>query len=250
MSSQKPPVYRSKPGAPFEPVRWMAQSDNIAEVRAWLNEYINGAEATHHADRMLYVKSEKYWHLVRDGEWIVLLDNGWFKVYDDATFKQKFELVPGNAPTGVYSLPGVSEDFYVLRGADGRFQIVPPGEDPQQYSEQGFLAVASFEYQVDAEQFIQKQLRVPEKQVIQRELDHRYGFKFNYNLIEIKLKKLAGETLEVLDAAYVNDGQNKAVKGLVKKIVRNTISYFWKESLSDGLVDVNEFSNVPDNVLD
>lgn len=54
-----------------------------------------------------------------------------------------------------------------------------------------------------------------------------------YDDIAKEVKKLAGKVLTILDAAYVNENQNKAVKDLVKTSFRSQLSDMWKDAFRD-----------------
>lgn len=66
------------------------------------------------------------------------------------------------------------------------------------------------------------------------------GARHNYNVIENTLKSLAGRILTILDAAFVNEQHNGAVKKLVKKEIRSTLSDFWNQSFTDDYLAVSE----------
>lgn len=54
-----------------------------------------------------------------------------------------------------------------------------------------------------------------------------------YDDIAGQVKKLAGKVLTILDAAYVNENQNKAVKDLVKSSFKSQLSDMWKTAYED-----------------
>jgi len=55
----------------------------------------------------------------------------------------------------------------------------------------------------------------------------------SYSNAADQVKKLAGKVLTILDAAYVNENQNKAVKDLVKSSFRIQLSDMWKTAYAD-----------------
>ena len=55
----------------------------------------------------------------------------------------------------------------------------------------------------------------------------------SYDLTSEQIKKLAGKVLTILDASYVNENQNKAVKDLVKNVFRGQLSELWKMAYAD-----------------
>ena|ERR1017187_10523168 len=65
-----------------------------------------------------------------------------------------------------------------------------------------------------------------------RELDARRlaSGMLHYNTVCQQLKKLAGKVLTILDASYVNDNQNKAVKDLTKNSFRSQLSELYQKA--------------------
>jgi hypothetical protein len=61
-----------------------------------------------------------------------------------------------------------------------------------------------------------------------------------YDKTAEQVKKLAGKVLTILDAAYMNDNQNKAVKDLVKSCFRSQLSDMWKVAYADPNSDCSE----------
>ena len=55
----------------------------------------------------------------------------------------------------------------------------------------------------------------------------------HYDTVAQQIKKLAGRVLTVIDAAYVNENQNKAVKDLTKNSFRAQLSELWDKSRED-----------------
>ena len=55
----------------------------------------------------------------------------------------------------------------------------------------------------------------------------------SYDHASEQVKKLAGKVLTILDAAYVNENQNKAVKDLVKQSFRSQLSDMWKDAYAN-----------------
>lgn len=55
----------------------------------------------------------------------------------------------------------------------------------------------------------------------------------HYDTVAQQIKKLAGKVLTVVDAAYINEGQNKAVKDLTKNSFRSQLSELWDKSRED-----------------
>jgi len=77
------------------------------------------------------------------------------------------------------------------------------------------------------------------------------GVRYPYMFIEHHIKHLAGRILTVLDASYVNDQQNKAVKRLVKDSIRDKLSEVWRECFTeDALRDSDSGEDAPDPLKD
>jgi hypothetical protein len=55
----------------------------------------------------------------------------------------------------------------------------------------------------------------------------------HYDTIAQQVKKLAGKVLTVIDAAYVNESQNKAVKDLTKNSFRSQLSDIYQKAYED-----------------
>lgn len=58
------------------------------------------------------------------------------------------------------------------------------------------------------------------------------GVLHNYDFIQVHVKKLAGRILTILDAAFVNDQQNRAIKRLVKDEISQKLSEIWVQSFT------------------
>lgn len=52
----------------------------------------------------------------------------------------------------------------------------------------------------------------------------------HYDEISAEIKKLAGKLLTIVDAAYVNESQNKAVKDLMKNGIRTQLNQIYEKS--------------------
>lgn len=76
-----------------------------------------------------------------------------------------------------------------------------------------------------------------------------YGM-LHYDTIAHHVKKLAGKVLTILDAAYVNENQNKAVKDLTKNSFRSQLSDIWKWAFEDPNCESNEDTYQKDIILD
>lgn len=71
----------------------------------------------------------------------------------------------------------------------------------------------------------------------------------HYDVVSAHVKKLAGKILTILDAAYVNENQNKAVKDLVKSSFRSQLGDLWNKAVEDPNCESSEGQAVPD-ILD
>jgi hypothetical protein len=71
----------------------------------------------------------------------------------------------------------------------------------------------------------------------------------HYDTIAQQVKKLAGKVLTVIDAAYINEGQNKAVKDLTKNSFRSQLSELYNKAFEDADCDSCEGTNQKD-ILD
>jgi hypothetical protein len=71
----------------------------------------------------------------------------------------------------------------------------------------------------------------------------------HYNDVAAQVKALAGKVLTVLDAAFVNDKQNKAVKDLTKAGFREQLNSLWRKAIEDPNCESCEGMATPD-ILD
>ena len=72
----------------------------------------------------------------------------------------------------------------------------------------------------------------------------------HYSTVAEQIKKLAGKVLTVVDAAYVNENQNKAVKDLTKNCFRSQLSDLYKTAHEDPNSDGCEGMCVKDTLDD
>jgi hypothetical protein len=72
----------------------------------------------------------------------------------------------------------------------------------------------------------------------------------HYSTVAEQIKKLAGKVLTVLDAAYVNENQNKAVKDLTKNSFRSQLSEIYKTAHEDPDCDSCESEACMKDILD